>query len=523
MHSKKQLLFAIVTAGGIAAVAPASGWAAPAAPTGAAPPETEDQSADQQSPPRTDLPATGDRPPPRANPPPPGNQPPPPRDNPIAPPWYEGPANQAPPPPGYQPPGYPPRGTPRQRRDPEDPRFRSTRAAEPPLPPETGPARAPRAAPPQYFTSTAPTPIQPTVRAESPDSAAAASKRINANGPPAPRSNTEELIQGARSNVNFYELIDEMLDEIAYELSKQDAVAMSPLSIRLVRLSPDIRPEFASTLEARLLARVSQATNIRMAVCIECNAMRSRVENGQWLVTLGAVRQEDLTRIGRSQGIKTFLDLSFTFNPQSNVLWMEAVAFRASDGGVVWSGAYRSNATTAMLLRTGRLIPSRADRLAELEHKIQGRPYFGYMVAVGLARLGYNGPTGDIMGPLMTIRIHERFGEGEQQLFGLSVGIFFTGVPKAGKNVLNSLMSGAYYSLNLSEPSLNRPELWAYGELGGMFSGNQGNTFYGEAGLDLHLKWRFSMVGGLQYLVPTGFADHDLGGLGYRLRLALNW
>jgi hypothetical protein len=31
------------------------------------------------------------------------------------------------------------------------------------------------------------------------------------------------------------------------------------------------------------------------------------------------------------------------------------------------------------------------------------------------------------------------------------------------------------------------------------------------------------MVGGLQYVLPTHFADHDLGGLGYRLRLAFNW
>jgi hypothetical protein len=334
---------------------------------------------------------------------------------------------------------------------------------------------------------------------------------------------TEELIRRSRTDVNFYELVDEMLDEVAYQLSKQDPELLSPLAIRLVRLSPELRPEFAGTLEARLIARIAQATSIRTSVCIECTSMRSRVENGQWLVSLGAVRQDDLQRIGRAQGIKTFLDLGFTFNPQSNTIWMEAVAFRASDGGVIWTDAYRSDATMAMLLRTGRRVPSRNERLDELEHKIQGRPYYGYMVSVGLAHLGYDGPTGDIEGPMATIRIHERFGEDQQQLFGLSCGIFFTGVPKAGTNVLNSLMAGAYYSWNFSEPSLNKPEIWGYGELGGMFSGNQGNTFYAESGLDVHLKWRMSMAGGLQYLLPTKFADHDLGGLGYRLRLAFNW
>jgi hypothetical protein len=499
MHSEKKIWLAIPIAGLLAASPASRALAAPPVTTGGARTAT------------VDPPGGGNRIPPSEDEAPlPGYDPPPAGARAL---------------PAGDPPGSARVHPVRQRRDREEPEL---------LPTEEGPRPDPRIeeAPPRPALARPKTPsyvvtstraAQPSVQIESPDSALAASKRLDANGPAPEKSNTEELIRKARTNVDFYELVDELLDEVVYQLSKQDAMALSPLAIRMVRLSPDLRPEFAATLEARLLARIGKNTSIRTAVCIECSSMRSRVENGQWLVTLGAVRQEDLQRIARSQGIKTFVDLGFNYNPQSNVIWMEAIAFRASDGGVIWSDSYTSNATTAMLLRTGRYVPSRAERLTELEHKLQGRPFFGYMVAVGLARLGYNGPTGDIQGPLMTIRIHERFGEDQQQLFGLSVGIFFTGVPEAGKNVLNSLMSGAYYSMNLSEPSLNRPELWAYGELGGMFSGNQGNTFYGEAGLDLHLKWRFSMAGGLQYLLPTHFADHDLGGLGYRLRLALNW
>jgi hypothetical protein len=502
MHSRKTLLLVFALAGGIASTPAGAAPAVPATPP--APGDIPDQDPATRPPPHVgnDVPGIGVEPP-------------------VAPPWYDGAANAVGPPATANPPatGSPRVNRVRQRHDGEEPLDEAPTAAA--LPPAKLAKPARPVTPPYLITST--TSARPAVQAESPDSAAAAAQRLNANSKASAKSHTEELIRRARENVNFYELVDEMLDEIAYQLGKQDALAMSPLAIRLVRLSPDLRPEFAGTLEARLLARISQVTSIHTAVCIECSSMRSRVENGQWLVSLGAVRQDDLQRIGRTQGIKTFVDLSFTFNPQSNVIWMEAIAFRASDGGVVWSDAYRSDATTAMLLRTGRHVPSREERLEELDRKLQARPYFGYMVAVGLARIGYNGPTGDIGGPLMTIRIHERFGEDQQQLFGLSVGIFFTGVPQAGKNVLNSLMSGAYYSVNLSEPSLNQPELWVYGELGGMFSGNQGNTFYGESGLDLHLKWRFSIVGGLQYLLPTHFADHDLGGLGYRVRLAFNW
>jgi len=517
MHSEKTLLIALIATAGVVVLGPQPAQAQPAPKKPAPAPGMEDSWDEPQATP-VQRPGVGPVQDDNARPqPPPGG---------VAPPWYEGPAGSAPnrPPDAPLGAGAPETGPPsqqnvQQRRDVEDPRYAAQRARSRPAPPVRP------TTPPYLITSTTPVQQQPAVRVESSDSSVAAAKRAAANGPQpsSNKINTEDLIRKARTNVSFYELVDEILDEIAYQLSKQDAMAMSPLAIRMVRLSPDMRPEFAGTLEARLLARISQVTSIRTAVCIECSSMRSRVENGQWLVSLGAVRQEDLQRIGRTQGIKTFVDLDFTFNPSAGTIWMEAVAFRASDGGVVWSDAYRSDATTAMLLRSGHRVPSRAERLEELEHKIQGRPYFGYMVSVGLARIGYNGPTGDIGGPMATIRIHERFGENNQQLFGLSVGIFFTGVPEAGKNVLNSLMSGAYYSTNLSEPSLNQPEIWVYGELGGMFSGNQGNTFYGEGGLDVHLKWRLSMVGGLQYVLPTHFADHDLGGLGYRLRLAFNW
>jgi len=44
-----------------------------------------------------------------------------------------------------------------------------------------------------------------------------------------------------------------------------------------------------------------------------------------------------------------------------------------------------------------------------------------------------------------------------------------------------------------------------------------------EAGADTHLKWRLSLQTGLMYLFHTKFAGQDLGGLGFRLRVAVNW
>jgi hypothetical protein len=343
--------------------------------------------------------------------------------------------------------------------------------------------------------------------------------------PAASPSQVEQLVQRSQPAIDFFELVDDILDEITRQIGREDPALLSPMAIRLVRLSSNMRPEFARTLEARLIARLVTGSSVKVTICAECTALRSRVEDGAWTVTLGAVKQDDLRRLGLSTGIKTFMDVDFSYSPQSNVIWMEAVAFRASDGGVVWSDAYRSDATMAALLRTGKHIPSRAERAAELEQKIAARPNYGYAASLGVGQIGYSAPTGNVTGAQVSLRFHERFGEQNTSLFGMTAGIFTTGPPREGKSpqALNSILLGAYYSYDLSPPNLNRPELWLYGEAGGMFSGNEGNTFYLESGVDVHLKWRLSLQGGLMYVFPTLYSDYDLGGLGFRLRTALNW
>jgi hypothetical protein len=345
-----------------------------------------------------------------------------------------------------------------------------------------------------------------------------------AKGPLGP-GQIEQLIQRSQGTIDFFEMVDDIMDEVARQLGREDPNLMSPMAIKLVRVSSNMRPEFARTLETRLIARVTTSTNVKITMCPECTSLRSRVEDGNWVLTLGAVNGDDLRRIGAKSGVKTFMELDFTYSAATNVVWMAAVVYRASDGGVVWSDAYRSDATMTALLRTGRHIPTRAERAAELEQKINGRPDYGYAISLGVAQMGYAGTTGDIMGAQLSLRFHEKFGENKSNLFGMTAGIFTTGPPSAGKDpqALNSILLGAYYSYNMSPPNLNRPEVWIYAEGGGMFSGNEGNTFYLESGLDTHLKWRLSLQGGLMYVFHTTFSGQDLGGVGFRLRAAMNW
>jgi len=403
-----------------------------------------------------------------------------------------------------------PNGQVQQRYDAENPRLRFRPPANPYAADPRGPANA------------------RTTMIETASSPGTVS-RVQVEPPARPRvvspSQVEQLVQRSQETIDFFELVDDIMDEIARQLAREDPKLLSPLSIKLVRLSSNLRPEFARTLETRLIARLTQSTSVKVAVCPECSALRSRVEDGNWVLTLGAVNTEELRRIADKTGIKTFMEVDFTYSPSSNVVWMAAVVYRASDGGVVWSDAYRSDATMTALLRTGKQIPSRAERAAELEAKINQKPNYGYALSLGVAQIGYSGTTGDIAGAQASLRFHEKFGEQNTSLFGMTAGIFTTGPPKTDKvpQALNSILLGAYYSYDLSPPNLNRPEVWVYGEGGGMFSGNEGNTFYLESGIDTHLKWRLSLQGGLMYVFHTKFSGQDLGGVGFRLRVALNW
>jgi hypothetical protein len=376
----------------------------------------------------------------------------------------------------------------------------------------------------------APAPARPPTPVTSFSGTPTSSARVQPEPPPAaPKpaspSQVEELIRRSTDSIDFFELVDDILDEIARRLALEDPNLISPMAIRLVRVSANMRPEFAHPLEARLIARLVNATAVKINVCAECEALHSRVEGGNWVITLGAVSQADLRRLGESVGIKTLMDLDFSYSPDQNIIWVEAKVFRASDGTIVWSDAYRSDGTMAALLRTGARIPTRAERSAELEQKISGRPSYGYAASLGMMQMGYSAPTGDIVGANAALRFHERFGENQSSLFGIGAGIFTTGPPSKNKQpqALNSILLGAYYSHDISAPNLNKPELWIYGEGGGMFTGNEGNTFYLESGVDLHLKYRLSFSGGLMYVFPTTYSGYDLGGLGFRLRVALNW
>ena len=150
-----------------------------------------------------------------------------------------------------------------QRLDTETPKMRFRPAADPAAP---GTAKRPT------MVEAASTGAPGRVQVETP----ATRQRV------ASPSQVEQLIQRSSTSIDFFDLVDDIMDEMARQLAREDANLLGPMAIKLVRLSSNLRPEFARTLETRLIARMTNSTNVKVAICPECTrcARASRTGSG---------------------------------------------------------------------------------------------------------------------------------------------------------------------------------------------------------------------------------------------------
>jgi hypothetical protein len=335
----------------------------------------------------------------------------------------------------------------------------------------------------------------------------------------APSDPVSELLRRSEDDVPVTVMIEELVDELIHQLAREDARSLSPLAIRWVKVSPNLRADLAESLEARLSARIAKSTEIVQVVCADCRSLRSRVEGGDWVVSLGAVHQADLRQIAEDLGARTFLDVDVQYlpGPPQSMVVMSARAFRAGDARVMFASAIRADETTAAILRTGKKPISREEQVAELERKLEARPYYGQAAYFGVAYMPYDSPAGGISGATVGYRVFERFGQERRHMYGLQAEGFIN------PTRLQAGQLSAVYAWQATPPDLNRPELRLMWAVGAFIAGSEGNSIIVESGADYIMKFRFSLGGGITYMVPTKFADYDLGGFGVRARFAFNW
>jgi hypothetical protein len=338
------------------------------------------------------------------------------------------------------------------------------------------------------------------------------------------RDPVEDLLVRSQKGVTFGTMLDELVDELAHRLSKEDPKFFTPLAVRLVRLSPNLRPSLAHTLEAKIVARLGKLANLEQVVCLECRSVRSRVEGGDWVVSIGAVTQDDLRRIGKDIGAKAFLEVDLTFNQAPAELTLAARIYRATDAHIVWTGAIKGDETTAAIMRTGKVPPSREEQLAEMKRKMEARPYYGILAFVGAGYIQSDGPKNGYWGANAGARLFERFGFERRHMFGLQGEGFVNWTPD---HFLASGMVSAGYWFSLLRPHLNQGDL-RIGATGGAFiAGNTGNSAIFQVMGEYVLQFRLAVNLAAMYMVPVQYqgsgSTEDLGGFGFMARGAFNW
>jgi hypothetical protein len=325
------------------------------------------------------------------------------------------------------------------------------------------------------------------------------------------------LLARSQDGISVGLLIDELVDELAAQLEKEDARALSPMAVRWVKLSPNLRADLALSVETRLSARLAKGTQLVQVVCTDCRSLRSRIEGNDWVVSLGVVRQADLRQLAEDIGAKTFLDLDIQFipGPPEPRVMLTARAFRANDGRVLFATSIRGDETTGAVLRSGKKPISREEQLVELGRKLEGRAKWSHMLSIGVARLGWDTPAGAVPGGTVSYRIVERFGTEQRMMYGLS-GELFINEERMQAGIVSASM--AYQA---TAPNLNWGELQLGGALGAVVGDPY--TMIVEAFGDYLMKFRFSLGAGVLYVVPVKFLGYDFGGFGARARLSVSF
>lgn len=335
---------------------------------------------------------------------------------------------------------------------------------------------------------------------------------------PGPNERLIEQMNETRGEVTLGELVDEILADVMAELDRIPPRFVSPLAIRQITLGSNVSPRYARRLRNHLIAQIHAGTEVRVVRCVECDATRTKIEDGKWIVTRGVVTTRQMQQVGEAIGAKAFLDVAFGFEPDDGMVEMDFQLIRVRDAAVLWAESFRADETTPVLMRSSDAPMKREDRLRDLEMLLEGRPYYGIAASAGFMLIPYEDPVaGDITGATAGFRVYERFGVERRVMFGLDLMGFLNTSRLAG-----GLISAGAWWVPLP-PDLINPELRLGGKAGAFIAGSEGNAGVFQVGAEVLLRYRFGLYLYALFMTKSMFNGFNLGGVGTATGLSFNW
>lgn len=150
---------------------------------------------------------------------------------------------------------------------------------------------------------------------------------------------------------NFYEVLEDVLQDFEYDLKNGEVTGLKDLSIRNIATSENIPPSFKNHLELLITEKILRNSKTRIIQCLPCRARRTTLEGDQVSVITPGNSSSELTRIAKLSGIAHFMDTAFSYQPNGIVLSMYITD--PDSGSVIWSRSYNSETSKSSAARRG--------------------------------------------------------------------------------------------------------------------------------------------------------------------------
>ena len=339
--------------------------------------------------------------------------------------------------------------------------------------------------------------------------------------PPVKLETREGRLVRPGAEVDANDALEEILDEFAADLARLGANRVAPILLERVRVSENMNPEFATVLEARLVAAIHRAANMAVVRCYECYATHAEVEDGVWVVRRGISRKEDLQKLAKKYNAQMVLNVSLTLHTAPNSMAFDVEMVRAADSTIFFAEGYRVHPHTALLYRSADKMQSREVRLKDLEDRINARPRFNHAFHVGAMIIPTEGhPDGAIWTPYLAYRFTEAFGEDRTWRAGVTLG----GVLNPTR-LVGGLVSGTLLT-RLNPENVYSINCFGGGSVGFLLTGATGNSPMLNAQAECVLAHRITLQASLGYLVPfqsSAESNYMIGGLSPQAGVAFTW
>src|SRR5207245_8962077 len=295
--------------------------------------------------------------------------------------------------------------------------------------------------------------------------------------------------------------VEELADCVAADGARLGGAELSPFLVQRVRVSANMNPEYAHIFEARLASARFKAANRSLVRCVECTAIRSRVEGLEWVVTRGVITREDVRAIARKYGAHTLLDVALTLREVPASLSMDVEVVRTDDSSIAFAEGYRMDADRAMLYRGADRAQTREERLKELEDRLNQRRR--YVSAIELGVMMVDGDrSGAFWGAVGRYRLAERFGDDKQFEGGLSLAGFVS------PNHLAGGILGVMLQARIGDGNAFLPSFWLGADGGVFLTGTAGNTRIAGGTSRWNIGTRIVLHGALCYIPSFQVRGH---------------